>query len=77
MADRAKHAEQNRIPAEERLLIVSYISKLIDELDASVFNGDVLLDKDELANFKYHLQRWSKHVPAMEEIIKECENDES
>lgn len=33
------------------------ISELIDEMDASVFNGDVLLDKDELENFKYHLER--------------------
>lgn len=56
---------------------MSYISELIDEMDASVFNGDVLLDKDELENFKYHLERWSKHVPVMEEIIKECENDAS
>ena len=43
----------------------------------AVFNGDVLLDKDELENFKYHLERWSKHVPVMEEIIKDCENDAS
>jgi hypothetical protein len=55
---------------------VSYISELIDEMDASVFNGDVLLDKDELANFKYHLDRWQKQVPVMEEIIKECENND-
>lgn len=54
---------------------MSYIAKLIDEMDASVFNGDALLDKDELENFKHHLERWSNRVPVLEEIIKECENN--
>ncbi|EJS0970478.1 hypothetical protein NW995_002474 [Salmonella enterica] len=56
---------------------MSYIAELIDEFDASVFSGDVLLDKDELENFKHHLELWQKHVPVMEEIIKECENDDN
>lgn len=55
---------------------MSYIAELIDELDASVFNGDVLYDDDELKNFEHHLERWSKQIPRIKEMIEECKNND-
>ena len=39
---------------------MSYIAELIDELGASVFNGDVLYDDDELKNFRDCLKQAKK-----------------
>lgn len=55
---------------------MTYIAELIDELDASVFNGDVLCDEDELKNFEYHLERWSKQIPSIKATIEECKNND-
>lgn len=55
---------------------MSYVADLIDQLDATVFNGDALYDEDELKNFEHHLERWSKRVPVIKEINIECKRAE-
>lgn len=46
-----------------------YLDNLCDELDASVFSGDRLLDKENLDNFQVYLGRWNRKAKEYQEII--------
>ena len=39
-----------------------HVAKTIDELDASVFSGDLLWNDDQRELLKRHIERWSQAI---------------
>ena len=51
-----------------------YLEDLFDQIDASVFSGDSLYDKDEIERFEHFLKRWKKESEEIRRRIEENEN---
>ncbi len=48
----------------------------IDEIDAAVFTGDTLYDKEILKDFEWHLDRWSREIAKIKATGLEIEEIE-
>ena len=46
----------------------------VDTIDAMMFGGDSLHNKENLEEMKYFIERWQKQLTFIEEIIEENEN---
>lgn len=47
---------------------MTHFENELDHVDASVFSGDALADKDTRAHFRRMLKRWEKEVDMWEEV---------
>ena len=54
----------------ELMIKVSYLTNLLDEVDATVFSSDRLYNKRSLEEFKLMLTRWGKEADSIEEFLK-------
>lgn len=46
---------------------------LLDSVDAMVFSGDSLHNREALEEFKYYLRRWTKEADSIEDCVKQQE----
>ena len=53
-----------------------YLRKAIDEIDASVFSGDIFFDKEPRRIMQSYLDRWNRGLVAAARIDEESEEDE-
>lgn len=49
---------------------------LLDDLDASVFSGDVFHSNEGIELLELYVSRWSKALVNIKEIVKECEESD-
>ena len=58
----------------------TYLSEVIykscEEIDAAMFSGDEFYDRDCLREIKQYIERWSKQIVQIENLIAEGEADE-
>jgi hypothetical protein len=50
---------------------VAVFLDLCDNIDASLFSGDILMDDDVRADFKGLLERWAKKTVEWDDIAKD------
>jgi len=46
----------------------------LDHIDAAVFTGDSLFDKDNMARFEYFIARWQKEITSIKKVVAEAEH---
>ena len=56
---------------------MSYIDELLDSVDAAVFSGDSLHNREALDQFKMYLGRWNREVENIEDIVAYKEEEEA
>ena len=54
----------------ELMIKDSYLTNILDEVDATVFSSDRLYNKRSLEEFKLMLTRWGKEADSIEEFLK-------
>ena len=55
----------------------AYLEEPLDEIDASVFSGDVLHNREAVERLEYFLQRWQKEIGVIKIMLLEREVEES
>ena len=53
-----------------------YLYRLCEEIDAAVFSGDRLYDRQTFKGFTYYLKRWTRENINIETIITEMEAED-
>lgn len=51
-------------------------AELLDDLDASVFSGDVFHSKEGIEILELYVGRWSRALVDIKEVVAECEANE-
>lgn len=53
------------------------VTRALEEIDAAVFSGDTFsTDRDDLTEFKYYLDRWTRALPDLEDELVAFEEDQ-
>lgn len=55
---------------------LAHSAELLDELDASVFSGDVFHSKEGIEVLEWYVYRWQRALVNIKEIVAECEANE-
>ena len=55
---------------------LAHSAELLDELDASVFSGDVFHSREGIEILELYVGRWSRALVNIREIVAECEANE-
>ena len=55
---------------------MTYSEKILDELDAAIFSGDSFHNTSDFENLKYHLERWTRALTNIKDIINESESQD-
>jgi hypothetical protein len=53
-----------------------FFGDAVNEIDAGIFSGDVLLSEDTLAAFEFYLGRWNRAAAGAKDFLEECEEDD-
>ena len=52
------------------------VAELLDDIDASVFSGDVFHNRDGIELLELYVGRWAGALEQIKEIVAECESNE-
>ena len=52
---------------------LAHSAELLDELDTSVFSGDVFHSREGIEVLEWYVHRWSRALADIKEIVAECE----
>lgn len=54
----------------------NYLYELCDSIDAAVFSGDSLYNRESISEFRQLLERWERGLKDIESVIEEMEKDD-